>query len=424
MATIQRKNTVKIVFTTEAQRPSALEIHNWIDGTLHITEDQIDMIQLNTLERSVYIKLVSAVHYDRLLNKYTDPVNFQYDNGTIVKVALQRADVNTVTVRLFNLPPEIDDKTVVQSLSPYGAVRHVRPEVWSTQYKYPVHNGVRAVRIEIKKHIPIKLVIAGYAVILHYPGQPQLCHICGEESHLRSQCPNKKFNLPVNITGRKRLLSDVVRGGTSNVREPTRVTEGEVIIDESKQQNVDMIMEATVEEETDTSSETEMAKSVVPTTDHLTLGELDQPQDTEIEQEPTTRQATTDECMETTSVPTIVQPLNSPGELSSNTDCNNQEERSVGTPSKKLKQKQHDFPRDPRLRGRDSGPSVTSPEKNLLSTHTSNKMKTTQRPHPYAIYGRTKEGGKKDSTDDKSIPQDDLQISNTGDTSALDTSQI
>ncbi|KAJ4449551.1 hypothetical protein ANN_00953 [Periplaneta americana] len=193
MATIQRKNTVKIVFTTEAQRPSALEIHNWIDGTLHITEDQIDMIQLNTLERSVYIKLVSAVHYDRLLNKYTDPVNFQYDNGTIVKVALQRADVNTVTVRLFNLPPEIDDKTVVQSLSPYGAVRHVRPEVWSTQYKYPVHNGVRAVRIEIKKHIPIKLVIAGYAVILHYPGQPQLCHICGEESHLRSQCPNKSL---------------------------------------------------------------------------------------------------------------------------------------------------------------------------------------------------------------------------------------
>ncbi|KAJ4440885.1 hypothetical protein ANN_10732 [Periplaneta americana] len=282
MANIQRKNTVKIVFTTEAQRPSALEIHNWIDGTLHITEDQIDMIQLNTLERSVYIKLVSAVHYDRLLNKYTDPVNFQYDNGTIVKVALQRADVNTVTVRLFNLPPEIDDKTVVQSLSPYGAVRHVRSEVWR----------------------------------------------------------------------RKLLLSDVVRGGTSNVREPTRVTEGEAIIDESKQQNVDMIMEATVEEETDTSSETEMAKSVVPTTDHLTLGELDQPQDTEIEQEPTTRQATTDECMETTSVPTIVQPLHSPGELSSNTDCNNQEERSVGTPSKKLKQTQHDFPRDPRLRGR------------------------------------------------------------------------
>ncbi|KAJ4449788.1 hypothetical protein ANN_01192 [Periplaneta americana] len=41
-------------------------------------------------------------------------------------------------------------------------------------------------------------------------------------------------------------------------------------------------------------------------------------------------------------------------------------------------------------------------------------MKTTQRPHPYAIYGRTKEGGKKDSTDEKSVPQDDLQISNTG----------
>ncbi|KAJ4425455.1 hypothetical protein ANN_28071 [Periplaneta americana] len=175
---LKEKNKVKIVFTTEAQRPSALEIHNWIDETLHIIADQIDMMQLKG----------------------------------------------------------------------------------------------------------------------HWKGS-------------------------------KLLLSDVERGGTSNVREPTRVTEGEeVTVDESKQQNVDMITEATVEEETDTSSETDMAKSVVPTIDHLTLGELDQPQDTEIEQEPTTRQATTDECMETTSVPTIVKPLHSPGELPSNTDGNEQEE--------------------------------------------------------------------------------------------------
>ncbi|KAJ4429090.1 hypothetical protein ANN_26091 [Periplaneta americana] len=219
MATIQRKNTVKIVFTSESQRPTALEIHNWIDETLHITAEQIDMIQLNTLE-----------------------------------------SVRVSTVRLFNLPPEIDDNTVIQSLSSYGTVKHVRPEVWSTQYKYPVRNGVRAVRIEIKKHIPIKLVIAGYAAILHYPGQPQLCHICGEESHLRSQCPNKKFNLPVNITGRKPLLSDVVRGGPSNVLESTRVTEEEEAISkESKQENMDTNKEEIAEEETDTSSETEIS---------------------------------------------------------------------------------------------------------------------------------------------------------------------
>ncbi|KAJ4449578.1 hypothetical protein ANN_00980 [Periplaneta americana] len=276
MATIQRKNTVKIVFTSEAQRPTALEIHNWIDETLQITADQIEMIQLNTLERSIYIKLVSVIHYDRLMNKYTDPVNFRYNNGTIVKVALQRADVNTVTVRLFNLP-QIDDNTVIQSLSSYGTVKHVCPEVWSTQYKYPVRNGVRAVRIEIKKHIPIKLVIACYAAILHYPGQPQLCHICGEESHLRSQCPNKKFNLPVNITGRKLVLSDVVRDGSSNVLQSTRATEEEEAISkESKQENMDTNKEEIVEEETDTSSETEMAKSVAPTIIHLTPGELNQ----------------------------------------------------------------------------------------------------------------------------------------------------
>lgn len=240
MATIQRKNTVKITFPSTAPRPSALEIHNWIDETLKITADQMDMIQLHSMERTIYIKLISSVFYDRLVNQHENQVNFQYDNGTIVKVSVQRADVNTVTVRLFNLPPEIDDNTVIRSLSSYGTVRNVRPELWSTQYKFPVHNGVRAVRIDIKKHIPNKMAIAGFPVVLHYPGQPQLCHICGEESHLRSQCPGKKFSLPINVTRRKPLLSDIVRGESSSVVDSIQGTDEDVTIINENNQHVNI----------------------------------------------------------------------------------------------------------------------------------------------------------------------------------------
>ncbi|KAJ4447109.1 hypothetical protein ANN_09109 [Periplaneta americana] len=210
MAHIQRKNTIKITFPAAAAKPTALELHNCVDAELNITPDQVEMIQLNTLERSIYLKLTSVTQYERLMNTYEGEVNFKYDNQSIIKVSFQRADINAITMRIFNVPPEVENNLVNQSLSQYGTVKTIRAELWSTQYKFPVNNGVRAVRIEMQKHIPSKLIIGGYTAVIHYPGQPQLCYICGESSHLRSECPRRKFSFPVTVAGRKPLLSEVV----------------------------------------------------------------------------------------------------------------------------------------------------------------------------------------------------------------------
>ncbi|KAJ4427044.1 hypothetical protein ANN_26843 [Periplaneta americana] len=232
MAHIQRKNTIKITFPAEAVKPTALELHNWIDAELNITPDQVEMIQLNTLERSIYLKLTSVTQYERLMNTYEGEVNFKYENQSIIKVSFQRADINAITVRIFNVPPEVENNLVNQSLSQYGTVKTIRAELWSTQYKFPVNNGVRAVRIEMQKHIPSKLIIGGYTAVIHYPGQPQLCYICGESSHLRSECPRRKFSFPVTVAGRKPLLSEVVGGMSTNVRnitdQPTNLIEDPV----------------------------------------------------------------------------------------------------------------------------------------------------------------------------------------------------
>ncbi|KAJ4437581.1 hypothetical protein ANN_17726 [Periplaneta americana] len=55
---------------------------------------------------------------------------------------------------------------------------------------------------------------------------------------------------------------------------------------------------------------------------------------------------------------------------------------------------QNEFTRDPRLRSREDGAASgsSSSEKNTSTTYPSNKVKNSPRPHPYAIYGRTKDG--------------------------------
>lgn len=129
MAHIQRKNTIKITFPAEAAKPTALELHNWVDAELNITPDQVEMIQLNTLERSIYLKLTSVTQYERLMNTYEGEVNFKYDNQSIIKVSFQRADINAITVRIFNVPPEVESNLVNQSLSQYGTVKTIRAEL-------------------------------------------------------------------------------------------------------------------------------------------------------------------------------------------------------------------------------------------------------------------------------------------------------
>ncbi|KAJ4428601.1 hypothetical protein ANN_24645 [Periplaneta americana] len=78
-------------------------------------------------------------------------------------------------------------------------------------------------------------------------------------------------------------------------------------------------------------------------------------------------------------------------------DCKVQEQQVDATPNKKLKSTvEHEIIRDPRLRKREKN-SSNIVEKESQNTSTIGKIKNNPRPHPYALYGRTKEGTKKEN---------------------------
>ncbi|KAJ4449435.1 hypothetical protein ANN_00834 [Periplaneta americana] len=54
MVTIRRVNTIKVQFEASAPRPTPMELHVWIQQTLNINTDQVDMSQLNMQEKSLY----------------------------------------------------------------------------------------------------------------------------------------------------------------------------------------------------------------------------------------------------------------------------------------------------------------------------------------------------------------------------------
>ncbi|KAJ4432899.1 hypothetical protein ANN_15155, partial [Periplaneta americana] len=254
MATIRRLNTIiKVQFDGSATRPMAMDVHLRIQQTLNLTTEQVDMLQLNTQEKSLYMKVISPTIYEKLIHKHEDTTDFKYNNGEQTQVKVSKADVPSVTVRVFNLPPEVPSSLIQTALNTYGVVHSVRQEQWSTAYPFPVNNGVRAVKMEIKKHIPGSISIAGYNAHITYVGQPILCYVCHEPNHKKEDCPQRKTTMNVNVKQRQLLLSGIVSGTVIQQREAPH----DVQTMERPTER-----EAPVEEETDTASETEAIKTV------------------------------------------------------------------------------------------------------------------------------------------------------------------
>ena len=62
MASIRRVNTVNAQFENDAPRPTAMEIHIWIQQTLDLNTEKFEMLQLNAQKRAICIKVISPVY--------------------------------------------------------------------------------------------------------------------------------------------------------------------------------------------------------------------------------------------------------------------------------------------------------------------------------------------------------------------------
>ncbi|KAJ4437550.1 hypothetical protein ANN_17695 [Periplaneta americana] len=139
---------------------------------MRVNTDQVDTIQLHNRDFAIYLKLVSVTLYNKLLNEHKGDKMFKYESGEEIQIVVSAADIQSTTVRIFNLPPEIPNIIVSNILSKYGQI-HDRSEKWNDQYPLPVNNGVKAVKMDIKIPIPTLLKIGMYTASLNYPGQIQ-----------------------------------------------------------------------------------------------------------------------------------------------------------------------------------------------------------------------------------------------------------
>lgn len=190
-----RKHTFVGTFDDHGQAIRAHMIHDVIFDAIGLREEEIYMIQPEIGLKKFYVKLSSEQKLREVLAR--GHVNFKMPNGVSTKVTLADAGNGVTKLRVFRLPPEVDDQVVISALSRYGLVVSCVQETWSRQYRFHGKlNGVREVKMEIKGggYVPSHVKIGGVECLVFYDGQPPSCWKCQALGHLFADCPRRKKN--------------------------------------------------------------------------------------------------------------------------------------------------------------------------------------------------------------------------------------
>jgi hypothetical protein len=133
----ERHNTIVCVFDPKSPRITAHNIHEWIFETLRLEKDDIRMIQIDGPKRHVYIKFQSTDKLQQIISKTNGQQEYKHESGEISKVQIEHAGMGIRTLRIANLPPEVSNRTISNTLTKYGEIKDIREETWARSYRHP-----------------------------------------------------------------------------------------------------------------------------------------------------------------------------------------------------------------------------------------------------------------------------------------------
>lgn len=184
-----RKNTLKLAFAQGAKMPIHLDVLRFMMRVLKVPATDVHSVYKDENDQRFYIKFIDENSFNRFSGTMEEQYWFQYADGEKAKVQLEMASRQFKYIRIFNLPPETEDKDIAAVLGQFGRIRqHVR-ERYPSDFGYPVFSGVRGVHMEIEKEIPANMYIGHFRARLYYDGLKNRCFFCKAEGHNKSDCP-------------------------------------------------------------------------------------------------------------------------------------------------------------------------------------------------------------------------------------------
>jgi hypothetical protein len=247
---VERQNTIVCSFDMTNPRISAYQIHEWIYETLRLEEQDIRMVQVDGPKRQVYIKFIDNIKMHTIYTNMTGKTEYRHETEEISNVKIEIAGMGKKKIRIANLPPETPDVKIRQTMVNYGEITEIVEEQWSKAYRYTVSNGIRIATMTLKRHIPSVINIDGVRALISYEGQPLTCYGCGEMGHQYQSCRHKRQQRQQQRHTLSNTWADIIQGRSDP--KPQNAVEGEIQTPIAMEQDNDLCIEDTVQEQTET----------------------------------------------------------------------------------------------------------------------------------------------------------------------------
>lgn len=203
-----RVNTLKFAFGRDSSEPTDAEMFEFCRER-QFNPEEIYSIHKEKDSRAIFVKFKSEGFMKAALHNMQPVLTFNYANGKAVNVTASEADNSFKYVRVFNLPPEIEDKEIYQALSPYGIIRQQVREKYHPSTGFPVFSTVRGLYMEVAREIPPQVRMRHFQARIYYEGMINKCFFCKSTEHVKANCPRR--NVTQNQSSvQGRLYSDIV----------------------------------------------------------------------------------------------------------------------------------------------------------------------------------------------------------------------
>ncbi|KAJ8880337.1 hypothetical protein PR048_016804 [Dryococelus australis] len=132
-------------------KPLDLDIQNWLDETLCIQEDELVAVEIDGRQRCIFIKLISMVHYERIMRLAAGTPHIRMSTGGSISVNIDIELGNLKIVHAINLPVEVKNENILRALQHYCEILPLTDEMLVANFQLKFKMGVHILKIELTK---------------------------------------------------------------------------------------------------------------------------------------------------------------------------------------------------------------------------------------------------------------------------------
>lgn len=189
-----RANSLRIRFERGVPEPTDSEIFKFMKAKMGLNSEKLLSMYKDKGEMSIIIKFKKEEDMRNTLRDLPNSMLFEYNKYESTEVKLSSANAIVRYVRLFHLPPEVEDREISTVMNRYGKIVRMVREKYGEDTGFPIWTSVRGVYLELKEgiEIPATVYVRNLRARVVYEGLVNKCYLCGSQDHLKAECPQKK----------------------------------------------------------------------------------------------------------------------------------------------------------------------------------------------------------------------------------------